>query len=101
MNPFLVTKNLENTVREWRQSVGVQPAIHGANQAVHDAVPSPSISASRKKQKIAPSLPPQSFGGPSPSFHPQAMTTTHQPSSSTAKRGPMTGAKGKKHKSVS
>lgn len=72
--------------------------MHGANQAVHDAVPSPSISASRKKQKISSSLPSQSFGGPSP-FHPQAMT--NQPSSSVAKRGPAAGPKGKKHKSVS
>ncbi|KAL8542397.1 hypothetical protein ACS0TY_003316 [Phlomoides rotata] len=85
-------------IREWRQPGGVQPGMHGANQAVHDAVPSPSISASRKKQKIASSLPSQSFA-PSP-FHPQAMAATNQPSSSAAKRVPTTGPKGKKHKSI-
>ncbi|XP_071936294.1 protein EMSY-LIKE 3-like isoform X2 [Coffea arabica] len=86
-------------IREWRQSGGHQPAMLGAGQAVHDPVPSPSVSASRKKQKIAPSLPSQSFGGPSPSFHPQAVAGTNQPSSSAGKRGPMVGTKGKKHKS--
>ncbi|XP_057800452.1 protein EMSY-LIKE 3 isoform X2 [Salvia miltiorrhiza] len=87
-------------IREWRQSGGLQQSIHGANQPVHDAVLSPSISASRKKQKIAPQLPSVSFGGPSPSFHPQAIATTNQPSSSAVKRGPMSGTKGKKHKSI-
>lgn len=88
-----------NTIREWRR--GVQPVMHNANQAVREPLPSPSISASRKKQKIASSLPSQSFGGPTPSFHPQSMAAANQPSSSAVKRGPMTGAKGKKHKPVS
>ncbi|KAG6435129.1 hypothetical protein SASPL_106780 [Salvia splendens] len=87
-------------IREWRQSGGLQQSIHGANQPVHDAVLSPSISASRKKQKIAPQYPPVSYGGPSPSFHPQAIATSNQPSSSAAKRGPIAGTKGKKHKSI-
>ncbi|PIN15589.1 putative protein, contains ENT domain [Handroanthus impetiginosus] len=87
-------------IREWRQATGFQPVIHGASKGVHDAVPSPSVSASRKKQKIAPSLPSQSFGAPSPTFHPQAMAAANQPSSSAAKRGPMMGAKGKKPKSM-
>lgn len=87
-------------VREWRQSGGHQQGMMNTGQAVHDPVPSPSVSASRKKQKMPPSLPSQSFGGPSPSFHPQAVTTQNQPSSSAAKRGPMMGPKGKKHKSV-
>ncbi|XP_075487604.1 protein EMSY-LIKE 3-like [Primulina tabacum] len=87
-------------IREWRQSCGLQPAMRGASQAVHDPIPSPSISASRKKQKIAPSLTSQSFGVPSPAFHPQVMATNNQPSSSAAKRAPTMGAKGKKHKSV-
>lgn len=88
-------------IREWRQSSGHQPGMHNAGQTVHDPVPSPSVSASRKKQKTAPSLPPQSFGGPSPSFHPQTTAAANQPSSSAAKRGPMMGNKGKKNKAVS
>ncbi|KAL3537297.1 hypothetical protein ACH5RR_000663 [Cinchona calisaya] len=85
-------------IREWRQSGGHQTAMLGAGQAVHDPIPSPSVSASRKKSKIAPSIPSQSFVGPSPSFHPQAGAESNQPSSSAAKRGPTTGAKGKKQK---
>ncbi|KAK4488657.1 hypothetical protein RD792_004426 [Penstemon davidsonii] len=95
--------NPDETIRrisEWRKSGGHQPGLHSAGQAVHDPVPSPSVSASRKKQKIAPTLPSQSYGGPSPSFHPQAMAAANQPSSSAAKRGPMMGSKGKKHKSM-
>ncbi|KAG9160138.1 hypothetical protein Leryth_015030, partial [Lithospermum erythrorhizon] len=67
-------------------------------QPGHDPVPSPSVSASHKKQKIAPSMPAQSFGGPS-AFPPQSVAPTNQPSSSTAKRAHMTGPKGKKQKS--
>ncbi|KZV27515.1 hypothetical protein F511_04566 [Dorcoceras hygrometricum] len=86
-------------IREWRQSGGQQSGMHGASQVGHDPMPSPSVSASRKKQKIGTSLPSQSFGGPSPSFNPHAMAVTNQPSSSAAKRGSMLSGKGKKHKS--
>ncbi|XP_055817791.1 protein EMSY-LIKE 3-like isoform X2 [Solanum dulcamara] len=86
-------------IREWRQSGAHQPGMHGTGQAIHDPLPSPSVSASRKKQKIAPPLPSQSFAGPSPTFHPPALAAGNQPSSSAAKRGPMMGPKGKKSKS--
>ncbi|KAJ8538581.1 hypothetical protein K7X08_027802 [Anisodus acutangulus] len=83
-------------IREWRKSGGHQPGMLGStDQAVHDPIPSPSVSASRRKQKIAPSLPSHSFAGPSPTSHPPAVTAANQPSLSAAKRGP----KGKKHKS--
>ncbi|CAK9149726.1 unnamed protein product [Ilex paraguariensis] len=85
-------------IREWRQAGRTQPGMLSTGQAVHDPVPSPSVSASRKKQKISQALPPPSFGGPSPSFHPQAVAASNQPSSSAAKRGPIVGARGKKHK---
>lgn len=85
-------------IREWRQAGGLQPGMHSIGQGVHDPIPSPTVSASHKRQKITQSVPSQSFGGPSPSFHPQPVTTSHQPSSSAAKRGPATGSKGKKHK---
>ncbi|PIN25176.1 hypothetical protein CDL12_02074 [Handroanthus impetiginosus] len=74
--------------------------MHGTSQAIHDPLPSPSVSASRKKQKKVSSLPSQSLGGPSHSFHPQMMAAPNQPSSSAAKRGAVVGAKGKKHKSM-
>ncbi|GLT39764.1 hypothetical protein SLA2020_323290 [Shorea laevis] len=85
-------------IREWRQAGGIQSSMLNAAQAVRDPVPSPTISASRKKQKITQSVPSQSFAGPSPSYHPQTVAPSHQPSSSAAKRGTLTGSKGKKHK---
>lgn len=84
-------------IREWRQAGGLQPGLHTTSQAVHDPVPSPSVSASRKKQKLNQSVPSQSFGGPSP-FHP-AVAAQNQPSSSAARRGPISRVKGKKQKS--
>ncbi|XP_021281368.1 protein EMSY-LIKE 3 [Herrania umbratica] len=85
-------------IREWRQTGALQSSVLNSGQAVHGPAPSPTVSASRKKQKINQSVPSQSFGGPSPQFHPQAVVPSHQPSSSAAKRGPITGSKGKKHK---
>nr|XP_009795949.1 PREDICTED: uncharacterized protein LOC104242570 isoform X2 [Nicotiana sylvestris] len=87
-------------IREWRKSSGHESSMLGTGPAVHDPMPSPSVSASRKKQKIASSLPSHSFAGPSPTFHQPAGTAANQPSSSAAKRGPMMGPKGKKHKSM-
>lgn len=87
-------------IREWRQAGGAQPGMLGTSQAVHDPIPSPTVSASRKKQKGSQSVASQSFGAPSPPFHPQAIAASHQPPSSTAKRGYVPGAKGKKHKPV-
>lgn len=86
-------------IREWRQSGGLQTGMINTGQAVHDPLPSPSVSASRKKQKINSSGPSQSFGVPSPSFHPQPVPPPNQPSSSSARRAPVTGSKGKNKKS--
>ncbi|KAL6129815.1 hypothetical protein ACLB2K_073164 [Fragaria x ananassa] len=90
-------------IREWRQGGGFQPGMLNTVQAVHDPLPSPTVSASRKKQKTTQSIHSQSFVAPSPPFLPQPSTTSHQPSSSNVKRGsvpvPAPAAKGKKHKS--
>ncbi|KAJ8899208.1 hypothetical protein K2173_012384 [Erythroxylum novogranatense] len=87
-------------IREWRQGGGIQSGMLNIGQAVHDPVPSPTVSASRKKQKISSSIPSQSFGGPAPSFHPQAVSSLHQQSSLVpgVKRRPITGSEGKKQK---
>ncbi|KAE9620922.1 hypothetical protein Lal_00019924 [Lupinus albus] len=86
-------------IREWRQEGGHQPGMLSTGQALHDSNPTPAVSASRKKQKITPSVPSRSFGGPSPPFPPQTVTAPHQPSPSfSGKRGPVPGSKGKKHK---
>jgi hypothetical protein len=60
---------LGNSIREWRQAGGYQSGMLSTAQAVHDPIPSPTVSASRKKQKISQPVPSQSYGGPSPSFH--------------------------------
>ncbi|XP_010559071.1 PREDICTED: protein EMSY-LIKE 4 [Tarenaya hassleriana] len=86
-------------IREWRQSGEMKSGMRDAGQAVHDALPSPSVSTSLKKQKPNQPIPSQPFTGPSPSFHAQA-GPMHQLSSSTAKRGSVPSAKGKKHKPV-
>lgn len=84
-------------IRDWRQSGGHQPAMLGTGQAVRDPLTSPS----RKKQKMVSSVPSQSYGGPTPPFPPQPLGGgSSQPSSSTAKRGPVMGVnKGKKSQS--
>lgn len=98
---MLINTLLGADFREWRQTGGHQPGMLGTGQAIHDSVPSPAVSASRKKQKITPSVPSQSFGRPSPPFHQQPVAAPHQPSSSVGKRGSVPGSKGKKQKPVS
>ncbi|KAJ0434955.1 putative ENT domain, protein EMSY-LIKE, plant, ENT domain-like superfamily [Helianthus annuus] len=70
-------------IREWRQSSGLQPGMVNTGQAVHDPLPSPSVSGTRKKQKMNSSGPSQSFGVP-----PQHVPL---PTSSSARRAPVTG----------
>ncbi|XP_058073425.1 protein EMSY-LIKE 3-like [Magnolia sinica] len=86
-------------IREWRQAGGVQPGLLSTAQAVHDAVPSPTVSASRKKQKTSQSMHSMSLGAPSPALHQQTIATSMQPSPSVGKRGAAVGASGKKPKS--
>ena len=90
-----------DAIREWRQAAGIQPGLFSSGQAVHDPISSPTVSLSRMNQKVNQSAPSQSFGRPSPPFHPQAVAASHQPSSSTAKRGSVPVPKGKKKKPVS
>ncbi|XP_077254141.1 protein EMSY-LIKE 3-like isoform X2 [Tasmannia lanceolata] len=87
-------------IREWRKAGGAQPGLLSTSQPVHDAIPSPTVSASRKKQKTAQSVPSLSLGVPSSSLHQQTNAASMQPSSSVAKRGAIVGARGKKPKSA-
>ncbi|XP_043814649.1 protein EMSY-LIKE 1 isoform X2 [Manihot esculenta] len=59
-------------IREWRQTGGHQAARSSASQPVHNVVPSPSVSGSRKKQKTSQS-------GSMPGL--PSMKYTHYPSS--------------------
>ncbi|XP_065855648.1 protein EMSY-LIKE 1-like isoform X2 [Euphorbia lathyris] len=40
-------------IREWRQAGGHQPTRSSASQPIHDVVPSPTVSGSRKRQKTS------------------------------------------------
>ncbi|GMY16137.1 protein EMSY-LIKE 3 [Fagus crenata] len=81
-------------IREWRKTRGLQPGMHSAAQPVHDPIPSPTVSASRKKQKTSQSVASLSLGAPSPAMHPSV-----QPSSSALRQGPPPGSRTKKPKS--
>ncbi|KAK9123076.1 hypothetical protein Sjap_012678 [Stephania japonica] len=88
---------LAYSTREWRQAGGL---VHGnflSNaQPMHEPLPSPTVSASRKKQRTSASM---SLNAPSSALHPQSLAASVHPSSSTAKRGAASGSKGKKSKS--
>ncbi|KAK6925700.1 ENT domain [Dillenia turbinata] len=79
-------------IREWRKAGASQPSLFGAAQSMHVPVPSPSVSATCKKQKMPQAVASISLGAPSPAV---------QPSSSVPKRGPVPGSSSKKPKSVS
>ncbi|KAI6685918.1 hypothetical protein NL676_031831 [Syzygium grande] len=81
-------------IREWRKARGLQPGMLSTSQPVHDVLPSPTVSASRKKQKTSQSVASLSMGAPSPALHP----SMQQPSGSI-KRGPPPGPRSKKQKS--
>ncbi|XWS73472.1 hypothetical protein CRYUN_Cryun02cG0132000 [Craigia yunnanensis] len=81
-------------IREWRMASGIQPGMLSTSHPIHDPVPSPTVSGSRKKQKTSQSVASLSMGAPSPALHPSV-----QPSSSALRRGPPPGAKSKKSKS--
>lgn len=85
-------------IREWRKAGGLQSGLHSTSQPGHDAIPSPTVSASRKKQKTSQSVPSLTLGAPSPALHQQTLAASVQPSPSVAKRGAAVGAKGKKPK---
>ncbi|XP_039030957.1 protein EMSY-LIKE 3-like [Hibiscus syriacus] len=81
-------------IREWRTSGGIQPGMLSTSQPIRDPVPSPTVSGSRKKQKMSQSVASLSMIAPSPALHPSM-----QPSSSALRQGPPPAGKGKKSKS--
>ncbi|KAG0495771.1 hypothetical protein HPP92_000462 [Vanilla planifolia] len=84
-------------IREWRQCCGLQSSFLNNAQPNHDMVPSPTVSASRKRQKTSQAVPALPLGVPSSSLHPQSLGVPLQASSSAAKRG-TPGVRGKKAK---
>lgn len=79
-------------IREWRKAGG--PGMLNTSQPVHDPVPSPTVSASRKKQKTSQSVASLSLGAPPPALHPSM-----RPSSSALKRALPPGVRSKRPKS--
>ncbi|CAA6672313.1 unnamed protein product [Spirodela intermedia] len=95
---LLTRVNADDIIRKisrWSQGGFISNA-----QPVPDTVQSPTVSASRKKQKTSQPVPSSSLGAPSSALHPQGVAASMQPSSSAAKRGsgPVS-ARGKKSKS--
>ena len=90
-----------NVTREWRQAGGHQTSIFSMSKHARDQMPSPTVSASHKKQKLSQLVPSLSFGVSSQALHPQSVAPALvQPSLSTMKRGPALGGRGKKFKPV-
>ncbi|KAJ0961279.1 hypothetical protein J5N97_000737 [Dioscorea zingiberensis] len=87
-------------IREWRQAGGgFQSGLLNTSQPMHDPVPSPTVSASRKRQKTTQALPSSSLGAPSSAMHSQQVAPSMQLSLSAAKRAPAAGSKSKNPKS--
>ena len=83
-------------IREWRKANGLQPGALSSSKPVHESMPSPTVSASRKKQKASQSVASLPVTAPSPGLLPSM-----QPSSSSLKQGLPQGGRTKKTKSVS
>ncbi|KAK4740795.1 hypothetical protein SAY87_024383 [Trapa incisa] len=79
-------------IREWRKSSGIQPGMLSTSQPIRESLPSPAVSASRKKQKTSQPVA-SSTGAPPAAQHPPM----HQ-SSGSLRRGAPPVAKTKKSK---
>ncbi|GMH20111.1 hypothetical protein Nepgr_021952 [Nepenthes gracilis] len=80
-------------IREWRQAVGSQAPMLGTSHPVHDVLPSPTLSASRKKQRTLQQ--PPSVRLPS-AVYPHSVATSIQPSPSFGALG----SRGRKSKQI-
>ncbi|KAF3640810.1 Protein EMSY-LIKE 3 [Capsicum annuum] len=70
--------NLIHRIREWRKTMG--------NQPVHDQLPSPTVSGSRKRPKMSQSVI-MPLGAPLESLHHQTIAANTQPTTPGAKWG--------------
>ncbi|CAN4097432.1 unnamed protein product [Withania somnifera] len=70
--------NLIHRIREWRKTMG--------NQPVHDQLPSPTVSGSRKRPKMSQSVI-MPLGAPLESLHHQTIAASTQPTTPGAKWG--------------
>lgn len=96
-----MNKIFHKFVREWRQAGGVQSNIINNAQTSHDLIPSPTVSASRKRHKTTNAVASLTMGGSLPLLHSQPAAASLHPSAATVKQGNTSGARGKKIKQVS
>ncbi|XP_022641574.1 protein EMSY-LIKE 3 isoform X2 [Vigna radiata var. radiata] len=80
-------------IREWRKGNGLQSGTVYTAEQVHNRNTSPTVSASRKKQKASQSVASLPLGAPSPTVR-----RPMQPASSTLKHGTPSGTQTKKQK---
>ncbi|XP_018675785.2 protein EMSY-LIKE 3 isoform X1 [Musa acuminata AAA Group] len=92
------TDDIIHRIREWRQEGGGQSNLINNAQSIHDLVPSPSGSASKKRQKTSNSAASLPMGGYLPKLHSQPGAASMHPSASTVRKGNVAGAKTKKTK---
>ncbi|KAL8459837.1 hypothetical protein ACS0TY_031665 [Phlomoides rotata] len=86
--------DLIRRIREWREAGGTRNVAPSIPQLVNNQLPSPTISASRKRQKI--SLSGNPFGTTSQSLLPQSVAGSTMPLPSSVKRGPTSGISGRR-----
>lgn len=90
--------DLIRRIREWREAGGTRNAAPTVPQLVNNQLPSPTISAARKRQKI--SLSGNPFGTTSQSLLPQSVAGSTLPLPSSMKRGPTSGIGGRRPNAV-
>lgn len=83
--------NLIHRIREWRKTMG--------NQPVHDQLPSPTVSGSRKRPKMSQSVI-MPLGAPLESLHHQTIAANTQPTTPGAKWGAAPGNGGLRSRAV-
>ncbi|XP_051148478.1 protein EMSY-LIKE 3-like isoform X2 [Andrographis paniculata] len=87
--------DLIRRIREWREAGGIRNVATSVAPHVNsNQLPSPTVSASRKRQKVSFSTTP--YGTNSQSLHPQSVAGSTQPVSSNVKWGPTSGLGGRR-----
>ncbi|KAL0346285.1 UNVERIFIED_CONTAM: protein EMSY-LIKE 3 [Sesamum radiatum] len=90
--------DLIRRIREWREAGGNRNVAPSVPQHVNNQLPSPTVSASRKRQKT--SLSGNPFGSASQSLHPPSVAGTTQTLSSAGKWVPTSGIGGRRPNAV-
>lgn len=90
--------DLIRRIREWREAGGNRSVASNVPQHINNQLPSPTVSASRKRQKT--SLSGNPFSAHSQSLLSQAVAGSTLPLNSVVKRGPSSGIGGRRPNAV-